>query len=258
MALTRDAALGLPRTFAGTFADMADDRGYLAQLESDRTKLLDENAVYDVDAYGWLNADDIDPEYVGYAMWTLTPPYEQEWLSAQHRLAPSRSASHAEQRLVELGEDFQGLMKAARYAVGMALIFRAVALRFTGVANPFEFHALSALTTLVMASDRARDFVILAATNKEVQPRREGKQVKLALSVAQAKGLKAEVEQLRALAGPLQTMRKRRNEVVHRIALDVARLHRLLLEEERDAFQAGVWSRSRPRRDSARFLGAQT
>jgi hypothetical protein len=231
---------------------------YLDELERELRNVLLEYEIYDVDAYGWLNDEDVDPEHVGYAMWTLTPPYEQEWLSAQHRRRPSRRASAQQQRLIELGEDFQGLMKAARYAIGMALIFRGEAFRHTGQPNPFEFHALSALTTLVMASDRARDFVILAVTAAEATPRNEGKEIKRALTAAANHGLDSEAETMRNVAKSLESLRDRRNDVVHTMALDIARLHRLLLEEERDAFEAGVWSRQRPRRGRAKFLGAQT
>lgn len=74
--------------------------------------------VFDIDAYGWLNADDHDPDLVGYAMWTTSPPYDHDFDSWQRNARPNRAPTDVEQRLMELGHDFFGLMKTARHFVG--------------------------------------------------------------------------------------------------------------------------------------------
>jgi len=38
-------------------------------LRSEAEDLLQEAGVFEFDSYGWLNADDADPEFVGHAMW---------------------------------------------------------------------------------------------------------------------------------------------------------------------------------------------
>jgi hypothetical protein len=48
----------------------------LDNLRNTTEELLCSRGVYDVDAFGWLNEYDVDPEFVGYAMWALSPPYE--------------------------------------------------------------------------------------------------------------------------------------------------------------------------------------
>src|SRR4029077_6856128 len=65
--------------------------------------------IFDVDGYGWLNADDVDPEFVGYAMWTMTPPFETDIENTIAGKAPRWAATPYEQSLVELGTDFEGL-----------------------------------------------------------------------------------------------------------------------------------------------------
>jgi hypothetical protein len=122
-----------------------------ALAEAIETALAAER-IFDVDSYGWLNEDDIDPDFVGYAMWGMNPPFEFDFPTPEN----ARVASKSEQRLVELGTDFEGLMKAARYAIGSVLIHRNDVHEWDYRPTPFEFHEISALVTLSMASDRVR------------------------------------------------------------------------------------------------------
>lgn len=95
----------------------ADVRALSEAIES----ALEAERIFDVDGYGWLNHDDVDPEFAGYAMWAMTPPFEIDFEAFQDGTSP-RVATRTEQRLLELGTDFEGLLKAARYAIGAVLI----------------------------------------------------------------------------------------------------------------------------------------
>src|SRR5713226_9400042 len=94
----------------------------LDALRKETEELLHSRGVFDVDNFGWLNADDVDPEFVGYAMWALSPPYDHDFESWQNDNPPSRAPTETEQRQMELGHDFFGLMKTARYFIGHALL----------------------------------------------------------------------------------------------------------------------------------------
>jgi hypothetical protein len=137
--------------------------------------------IFDVDGYGWLNADEHDPDFVGYAMWATSPPFETDFESAFAGKPPRCAATQREQRLVELGTDFEGLMKAARYAIGSVLIHRGTLSPNDFQPSAFEFHEINALVTLSMASDRARDFVVLAVIEETPRANHELDQYRLAL-----------------------------------------------------------------------------
>lgn len=160
----------------------------IAHMKNEVTRLLHENGIFDVDSYGWKGFDALDPEFVGYPMWTLDRPYEGSPMAREQDVPPERRPTKEEQRLVELGEDFAGLMKAARWLIGLALLYRDDAIRQIEP-DPFEFHVLSATMTLAIAADRARDFVVIALLHEEPRFGHEYDQFRLALCEARARGL---------------------------------------------------------------------
>jgi hypothetical protein len=205
-----------------------------------------ELGVYNVDAYGWKNADEVDPDYVGYAMWTLDAPYEHASVERQGGHAPERRASAEQQRLIELGEDLHGVMKSARHEIGLALAYRNQAAEHLSWESHFECHVICALMLLKIATDRARDFVIIAALGELPRMNREYDQFRLALCVAEQRGMSTVARDLRNVAAMTDALRDRRNAVVHKMTMDRTRVHSYLIEEERQAHDAGKWPRRRP------------
>ena len=134
----------------------------LNALDDEIERLLVARGVRSLDSYYFNSSEDRARGYAGYEMWNLTPPYEEDYEAWQSRTLPKRTASEHEQRLVVLGEDFQGLLRAIRYAIGCMLLHRAVILKQRPLPNPFEFHELSALLFIGSAIDRFRDFLIAA------------------------------------------------------------------------------------------------
>ena len=60
-------------------------------LRNSTEELLCSRGVFDVDAYGWLNENDEDPEFIGYAMWAQSPPYDHDYDAWQNN---TRQAEH--------------------------------------------------------------------------------------------------------------------------------------------------------------------
>ena len=94
------------------------------ELSQHIEELLGEAKIFDVGSYGWSNEDEVDPDFIGYAMWMTDPPFEHDFLAWQAGNVPMQVATPKEQRLLELGADFIGLLQAARFAIGSMLLHR--------------------------------------------------------------------------------------------------------------------------------------
>lgn len=205
--------------------------------------------VYNVDAYGWRNHDEHDPDFVGYAMWATDPPFETDFDAFQNGTTPKRVATATEQRLMELGTDFEGLMKAARYAIGSVLLHRSTVGPWDVGPTPFEYQLINALVSLGMASDRARDLLIFAVLGEEPRAAHELDQYRLAVCTARNRGLNSDADALEGLTPAITRLKSRRNTTVHKMALKAARFQREEIERERRAAK-----RKRPLRPKARTL----
>jgi hypothetical protein len=124
--------------------------------------LLVERGVFDIDHYGWLNEDDVDPEFVGYAMWVLNAPYDHDFTAWQDGKPRLKAATRQEQTLMEWGHDFFGLMKTARYFIGQGLMEQTQVTPLEIEATRFDFAEFAALAALGAAADRLRDFLVVA------------------------------------------------------------------------------------------------
>lgn len=77
----------------------------LNDFEALRTAIveqLDRRNVFDIDAYGWLNEDEVDPGFPGYAMWTTSPPYDHDFEAWQRNTPPRQAPTAVEQRSMEI------------------------------------------------------------------------------------------------------------------------------------------------------------
>ena len=148
---------------------MADDffQTTADALRGQVDKALKDAEIYNIDVYGWLNADDIDPEYVGHAMWQMHGPPDDDLIFFEDRPLPRRPAD-TEMDIVHAGEDFCGMMQASRYSIGLALVWAqdARSKPFDNTGSLFWLHHIDALLKLEIASDRLRKVLIVAATDK--------------------------------------------------------------------------------------------
>ena len=136
-------------------------------LRKTTEELLCSRGVFDVDAFGWLNENDVDPEFVGYALWALYPPYEHDFNAFQNNAPPDRLPTKAEQQLMELGDDFFGLMKTSRHFIGHALLHQPVVKPLSIEPTDFDFNEFAALVALTAAADRLSDFIIVTALGRK-------------------------------------------------------------------------------------------
>jgi len=204
--------------------------------------LLCSHGVFDVDHFGWQSLDDVDPEFVGYAMWQLSPPYNQDHANRDDP-PPDRAPTEVEQKLMELGHDFFGLMKTARHFIGHALLHQPAVQPLRIHATEFDFNEFAALTALTAAADRLRDFIIVTAlgittkkSSKEIRQDFHGacNELRVTLRVdvdALQEGFKAIYEKARIA----------RNEAVHGLATKPAHVQRHLIAMDRKAFEEQRW-----------------
>lgn len=195
--------------------------------------LLEKHEIRDIDWFGWLNQRDPDPEYVGYAMWTINPPWD---LMDRWNGPPP---TDGQRRLTELGDELFGLMKTARFELGSALFHRVDVKPGRIDALPFDFHVLGALQAFSMATDRIRDLLIVAVGNV---PRRneEKKQFKAALARLTTAGFMRQVTELRAAMKPILAAKRLRNEAVHDLATQPGRVQREIMARDRSRSEVDV------------------
>jgi len=212
-------------------------------------ELLWSRGVFDVDTYGWLNENDVDPEFVGYAMWALSAPYDYDFESFQYDIPPSRSPTKAEQQLMELGHDFFGLMKTARHFIGQALLYQPSVRPLRIQPTEFDFDEFAALASLTAAADRLRDFIIVTAlSTKPKSGKLAWEQFDKACDKLRASSFAAEADDLQKRFKIIDDeARKARNEAVHGLATEPARVQQILITRDREAFEKQRWHAGRDR-----------
>lgn len=212
------------------------------QIRESIMALLRSNSIYDLGSYGWLNADDADPDLIGHAMWQ-TDSLSFRLLDARMAAMQSKTAKFPEletwQRfLISVGGDFEGLMDTARLAIGLALFEREVGdtERFGGDSF-FQLHLIAALVTLGAASDRLRDVFIAAIFHLRTKKyeggdwKEKGDRKAYGTPFLEAverleliSAAPASVAKLPTLAADIHWFRRARNTVVHDVATESGRL----------------------------------
>jgi len=220
-------------------------------LRTEAEDLLHEACIWEFSSYGWLSADDVDPEFVGHAMWQTNAPLD-ELLELSVYGSHSRSGSGAApqppawQRMLALeGVDFGGLMQAARMSIGLFLIQAKLSRD-----NPFnkddlfDLHWMSSVVYLSTASERIRALFIAAAFRKSAKDYAKGKYNGQKRSRYKTPFIEAmdtlanpspEVVEALAkapsLADEICQLRDKRNELIHELATAIGQRERALLDQ---------------------------
>ncbi len=210
----------------------------LDALRKTTEELLRSRGVFDIDAFGWLNANDVDPEFVGYAMWALSPPYDHTTWGWPDAAPPERAPTIAEQHLMELGHDFFGLMKTARYFIGHALLHQPAVRPLRIEATDFDFNEFAALVALIAASDRLSDFVIVTTLGRKTDEQGERNK---ACGRLRESGLGIEADELQQGFKAIAKAREARRQVVHGLATRPAHVEKHLISMNREAFEKQRW-----------------
>jgi hypothetical protein len=202
----------------------------------DRIKGAANNAgLYAIDSHGWLNADDEDPEFLGHALWQTKQPLLEDFRDL--RLQPT----HVE--LLAAGEDFYGLMEAARIAAGLALIrLPDVTAHPFSSDNLFWSQTLQAVVALGTATDRLREFARIGFRGG--WQKRSGNPGDWEIPFRAAAGLASTAptyvqeagKRLNSMGAVLHQRRNLRHQAVHELATKVAKHTR---EFAREVYEHG-------------------
>jgi hypothetical protein len=212
--------------------------------------LLNSEKIWAFDAFGWVSADDVDPEFVGHAMWQTEPPIDIDPLifnSRRHSDAePPPRPEEWRQLLAVSGADFGGLMKAARMAIGLYLVQSRVSQEAQFPSDDFlDLHRTSSIIYLATASERMREFFVAAAfrlaQNHYVArgaAYRDQKRTWYTTPFMEALEHFTTGEfpellgKLLPMAKQIQTLRGKRNLLIHELATAIGRRERELVKDE--------------------------
>lgn len=137
-----------------------NSEAFLNELDS---ALLAEK-VFDISSYGWLNADDTDPDFIGHAMWQIDQP-SIDYKALMGESPVQSRPNELDKEILTAGEDFCGLMQASRISIGMALVWHRKAVLDLMNENAFFWnHHTDTFLKLEIASDRLRKILIVSCT----------------------------------------------------------------------------------------------
>ncbi|UWU76211.1 hypothetical protein N2603_41095 [Bradyrhizobium huanghuaihaiense] len=205
---------------------------------------LNEAKLWPLSSYGWVDENTADPDFIGHAMWQVEPPVSDErffWThSTRDGVPPPPAPCERQQSLMVSGTDFEGVMAWARLSIGFVLSQVSLVQGKTfSDETIFELHRVSALIYLSTASDRMRDFFIMAVFDKTRDrydrqgqfrnvPRGRFKTafVEALQLLSGRQDVASSLSTLLPLAEQVEELRKRRNEMIHELATDAARRER--------------------------------
>ncbi len=213
----------------------------LATIRDEAEQLLNKHEVYS--RYGWLDEDTPDPEYIGYPMWELTPPFEHDWMGLQRGGTVTYEPTEMDEVLLRNGEDFLGSMEFARRSLGMALSYAAVARPKSQIWDNQEFwhEYATTLQWLNIASDRLRDYFLVARFERTREKYKKSKArghkyawpFKVPLKSA-PDNIQELLNKLSLIAPELEDHRKVRDAIVHEVATQAAQMSITILREQRE------------------------
>jgi hypothetical protein len=252
---------------ASTLQDMATSRPnirdpqelatLLKELDGEIEQALLAERVYAIDAYGWVNHDEADPDYLGHTLWQTDPPFQADFETLLGGGTVKYEPTLRDEVLTRNGEDFEAVMTAARQVMGMAIV-RARSAQHPSVGGPEGFWQDYSVCTMLLsiASDRLRDFLVMTMENTEYDSRRSEKDQDGLIKRAFKR-----VPGLAALATQSQQFKKRRNDIVHRIATQTARRSVSTLETQRHHARSGlpveIWEPTFEEFQAARLVSSE-
>lgn len=220
-------------------------------LDQEAGKLLLLQDVYDIGNYGWQSEDTEDPDYIGHAMWQISPPVETEWEYLFGNGPVRHRPTEKEKLLTVAGKDFEGLMRASRLSIGLCLLHKTIAMQKPLDDNHyFWLHHTDSILQLNMASDRIREYFVVAFFDEtsdtykqkgkkngwfvtpfiEVRGHCQENQVKSNITDA--------VALLSDMADRIYSFRESRNGIVHDISTKLGKMHKELVERQQQEFDS--------------------
>ena len=218
-------------------------------LEQDIAEKLGARDVYDIGHYGWVDEDTPDPQFLGHAMWQVEPPMQYEHHSAFGEAPVRHRPTEEEEVLAVSSSDFEGLMRLSRKSLGLGLWHQELAEKAMFEDNDqFWLHYLSAMVMLNAASDRLREFFVMALFREKVTAydRKKGSWAGSKYNWYQTPFIEAkdsgdaslavQLGKLATLAEEIYRHRENRNAIVHEVATKIGRRERDLTRQQRRRF----------------------
>ena len=243
-----------------------DTQALFDPIDKAVTAALHDNHIYPISSYGWLDAYTADPKMIGHAMWQTEPPFEFSYGTESEQSEPTEYQRY----LTILGADFEGLMELACNSLGIVLWRQnETIVDHFGDNAKFWSHYTGTLLILSMASDRLRDFFVMAYFNVNFTKYRSQKRefrgpfVESRLS---PRGVGTQLKKLLPLVEEIQKNRSIRNKLVHEVATRSGKMNQSLFNSRRKALGKepireakqswGKWKQevAREIKDSGRYL----
>lgn len=226
-------------------------------LRSEIESRLNSEEIWAFGSFGWVSAEDVDPDFVGHAIWQTEPPIDIAPLIFERkpREKPVPRPEEWRQVLAISGSDFEGLMKAARMSIGLYLVQSQLNRETQFPSDDFlDLHWTGSIIYLATASERLREFLIAAAfreTQKQYVARggayRGQNRAWYSTAFLEAQEQFSatpsfdSLAKLLPMAQRIQVLRDRRNMLIHELATAIGRQSRHLIEEpNRPARDASV------------------
>lgn len=131
----------------------------IAALDAEVSRNLTSKGVCEVLAYGWLDHDTPDPEYLGLAIWQTSAPFEPDWSALLSGGIVEYEPTALDEALTRAGEDFIGTMNFAHRSIGMALCRASnTDLASLDGVDAFWYEYTTSIQWLNIAADRLRQF----------------------------------------------------------------------------------------------------
>lgn len=204
---------------------------------------LSENNLYDIEFYGWLNEDTVDPDYSGYAEWILNPQIKFDILDIVfHGQTLPNTTKDIDIEITALGFDFIEAMKGAYLMLGQSLFFSKH--EEENVSTTYGSANLNgAIFQLNIAADRIRDYYVYALTGKSFETFARNDKGKKEYSRFFADALKNNLseetltlaKQAESLAIDVQKCRKVRNQITHNLASQNAKLKKGFFQNQKNS-----------------------
>jgi hypothetical protein len=185
----------------------------MKELDAEIELTLRNAGVYSVAAYGWMDHETPDPEYMGHNLWQIDPPFEPDFSAMMNGEVVKYEPTTRDEVLTRNGEDFVAVMIAARRSMGMALL-RARSIQAAVNSEEFWQEYSTCTMLLSIASDRLRDFLVMAVDGVDYEDLRtekdRGRAVKQAI---------ATILGLDAFVMKILRFKKIRDDIVHKLAM---------------------------------------
>jgi hypothetical protein len=198
-------------------------------------RLLIDAEIWKLSNFGWLNAYDPDPEFIGHAQWQTEPPIDTPLFfnaRATHNVESQTEPSGWLKTIAVAGADFEGLMEAARMSMGLLLLSIDAAKEKEFFDDSFfDVHRMSARMYLATASERLRELFIAAAFRKgqeEFNNSKKSRRKFVSPFIEAADKFTGYdcLAKLISLIPAVVKMRDDRNTLVHEIATEIAQRER--------------------------------